>query len=269
MVRAVTIPQFRGAASKLRLQSTVRLGQPTGAMQAADDLVIWGGEAVAFERWRANAASGARATLRVEPGPWGAALRFDFALAGPGSWVIARCDITLELPTHYVMTLRLRRDASPNELQVKLVDASRAECENRIKELKEDFGAGGFCLQSFHSIEAVFRLICCLYNLMAEFGLDILHAPPTPAHGARSGLGRRGGDPRCSRSEACVASGLTRSLARALCVLLARIAAYTIPTVAQCDLRALSQQLGPPRQWKPRRRKRPHPYSAIAALVTY
>ena len=26
---------------------------------------------------------------------------------------------------------------------------SRAESENRIKELKEDFGAGGFCLQSF------------------------------------------------------------------------------------------------------------------------
>jgi hypothetical protein len=31
---------------------------------------------------------------------------------------------------------------------------SRAECENRIKELKEDFGANGFCLHSFDGTEA-------------------------------------------------------------------------------------------------------------------
>ncbi|HXQ21475.1 MAG TPA: discoidin domain-containing protein [Candidatus Acidoferrales bacterium] len=108
------------------MQSTVQLGQPTGTMQAADELVIWGGETVVSERWRANAASGARATLGVEPGPRGVALRLDFVLAGPGSWVIARCEISLELPAHYVMTLRLRGDASPNELQVKLVDPSGA-----------------------------------------------------------------------------------------------------------------------------------------------
>jgi hypothetical protein len=31
---------------------------------------------------------------------------------------------------------------------------SRAECENRIKQLKDDFGAGGFCLHSFDGTEA-------------------------------------------------------------------------------------------------------------------
>lgn len=31
---------------------------------------------------------------------------------------------------------------------------ARADCENRIKELKEDFGANGFCLQSFDGTEA-------------------------------------------------------------------------------------------------------------------
>ena len=47
---------------------------------------------------------------------------------------------------------------------------SRAECENRIKELKEDFGAGGFCLHSFEWYsEAAFRLICFLFNLIADF----------------------------------------------------------------------------------------------------
>jgi hypothetical protein len=50
---------------------------------------------------------------------------------------------------------------------------SRAECENRIKELKEDFGAGGFCLHSFDGTEAAFRLICFLFNLIADFKREV------------------------------------------------------------------------------------------------
>src|SRR5262249_24359988 len=46
---------------------------------------------------------------------------------------------------------------------------ARADSENRIKELKEDFGANGFCLQSFDGTEVAFRLICFLYNLVADF----------------------------------------------------------------------------------------------------
>ncbi len=51
---------------------------------------------------------------------------------------------------------------------------SRAECENRIKELKEDFGAGG-CLHSFDGTEAAFRLICFLFNLIADFKREVTH----------------------------------------------------------------------------------------------
>jgi hypothetical protein len=50
---------------------------------------------------------------------------------------------------------------------------SRADCENRLKELKEDFGADGFCLQSLDGTEAVFRLICFLFNLMALFKREV------------------------------------------------------------------------------------------------
>ncbi len=50
---------------------------------------------------------------------------------------------------------------------------SRADCENRLKELKEDFGANGFCLESFHGTDAVFRLICFLFNVMAEFKREV------------------------------------------------------------------------------------------------
>lgn len=50
----------------------------------------------------------------------------------------------------------------------------RADSENRIKELKDDFGANGFCLQSFDGTEAAFRLVCFLFNLVAEFKRDVL-----------------------------------------------------------------------------------------------
>lgn len=50
----------------------------------------------------------------------------------------------------------------------------RGDCENRIKELKYDFGADSFCLQSFTGTEAAFRLIIFTFNLMAIFNKAIL-----------------------------------------------------------------------------------------------
>ena len=46
---------------------------------------------------------------------------------------------------------------------------SRADCENRIKELKSDFGLENFCLKNFWATEASFRLIMVGYNLMSLF----------------------------------------------------------------------------------------------------
>jgi uncharacterized membrane protein len=50
----------------------------------------------------------------------------------------------------------------------------RADSENRLKELKYDFGASGFCLDSFFGTEAALRLIAFLYNLIAIFKSLIL-----------------------------------------------------------------------------------------------
>jgi len=50
----------------------------------------------------------------------------------------------------------------------------RGECENTIKEFKNDFGARGFCLTSFNGTEAVFRLISVLFNLITEFKRQVL-----------------------------------------------------------------------------------------------
>lgn len=46
---------------------------------------------------------------------------------------------------------------------------TRADCENRIKELKEDFGLENFCLKDFWATEASFRFIMVAYNLMSLF----------------------------------------------------------------------------------------------------
>ena len=45
----------------------------------------------------------------------------------------------------------------------------RADCENRIKELKEDFGLDNFCLKDFWATEASFRFIMIAYNIMSLF----------------------------------------------------------------------------------------------------
>jgi hypothetical protein len=46
---------------------------------------------------------------------------------------------------------------------------SRADCENRIKELKQDFGLENFCMKEFWATEASFRFIMIAYNLMSLF----------------------------------------------------------------------------------------------------
>jgi hypothetical protein len=45
----------------------------------------------------------------------------------------------------------------------------RADCENRIKELKYDFGADSFAAQDFWATEAMVRAACLAYNLMSLF----------------------------------------------------------------------------------------------------
>jgi hypothetical protein len=72
-----------------------------------------------------------------------------------------------ELPDYrfslYVTSLELPLD------QIWNIYNSRADCENRIKELKADFGLEAFCLQDFWGTEASFRFIMVAYNLMSLF----------------------------------------------------------------------------------------------------
>ena len=45
----------------------------------------------------------------------------------------------------------------------------RADCGNRIKEFKQDFGLDQFCLQGFWVTEAAFRFIIIAYNITSLF----------------------------------------------------------------------------------------------------
>ncbi len=61
-------------------------------------------------------------------------------------------------------------------IQVRALYLGRADSENRIKELLQDFAISGFVSQKFWATEAAFRLACCAYNLMSLFRQTLLGA---------------------------------------------------------------------------------------------
>jgi Transposase DDE domain group 1 len=52
----------------------------------------------------------------------------------------------------------------------------RGDSENRIKELKYDFGMDGFALQEFGAMEAAFRFVMVAYNIMTLFKQAIMNS---------------------------------------------------------------------------------------------
>ena len=54
----------------------------------------------------------------------------------------------------------------------------RGDAENRIKELKEDFGVQGFCMDDFCATETAMRFVMVAYNLMSLFRQVTLQKQP-------------------------------------------------------------------------------------------
>ena len=132
---------------------------------------------------------------------------------------------------------------------------ARADIENRIKELKEDFGASGFCLQSFDGTEAAFRLICFLFNLVAEFKVDVLQNPSPRLMSLRPDILVVGAIRGSSGRKSVLRLGLRGHKRERMATLLRRVAAIPAATVAQ--IRNILGSLGNslPRPWRLRRRK--------------
>ncbi len=56
----------------------------------------------------------------------------------------------------------------------------RADCENRIKELKADFGLDSFNLNGFYATEAALGFAMLAYNLMSLFRQAVIRTKTQP-----------------------------------------------------------------------------------------
>jgi DDE family transposase len=127
---------------------------------------------------------------------------------------------------------------------------SRAESENRLKELKEDFGADGFCLQSFYGTEAAFRLVCFLFNLIADFKREVMQDESPRLLTLRTKVLVIGAILGAEGRQTVLRLGLRDRWRQRFAALLERIAALALSTVAQF---ADYLKIPAPRPWKPRR----------------
>lgn len=128
----------------------------------------------------------------------------------------------------------------------------RADCENRLKELKDDFGASGFCLTSFYGTEAAFRLICCLYNLLADFKHDVTHDPTPRLMTLRSSLLVTGALVGRNGRELVLRLGLRGRFREHFATLLERIASLPKPTAMQSRNTLKPLTVSPPSPWRSR-----------------
>jgi hypothetical protein len=153
----------------------------------------------------------------------------------------------LEVPGYTFHVLVTTLDHDP--VQTWRFYNSRAESENRIKELKQDFGADGFCLHSFDGTEAAFRLICFLFNLIADFKREVTQNEAPRLMTLRTRLlvigAIRGADGR----QQLLRLGLRGHWRQRFAALLQRIAALAVSTVTQFTNH---QKNPPPKPWKPR-----------------
>lgn len=102
-----------------------------------------------------------RQSLKIRPKATGKKLRL-FEFENLYENYRFSCYVTnLDLPCHLVWNLY----------------KSRADAENRIKELKYDFGFDSFNLNDFYATEAALNFVMIAYNLMSLFTLTIVNSP--------------------------------------------------------------------------------------------
>jgi len=82
--------------------------------------------------------------------------------------------LLLEVPGYEYSLYLTNLTLPPTEIH--RLYAARADSENRIKELGQDFGLRGFVSQKFWATEAAFRAVILAYNLMALFRQAALKA---------------------------------------------------------------------------------------------
>lgn len=132
----------------------------------------------------------------------------------------------------------------------------RADVENRIKELKQDFGLGGFCLHSFYGTEAVFRLICFLFNVLVVFKDQVLSTPSEHLAQLRHRALVVGGILGAEGRKKLLRLGLRGRRKKQFAAWVRRLAQLDLSTVMQHVKDLKNQRLPPPRAWRPRQPRR-------------
>jgi len=132
----------------------------------------------------------------------------------------------------------------------------RAECENRLKELKTDFGASGFCLRSFFGTEAVLRLICLLFNWMVEFKTRILGDPKPQLATVRNRTLVLGAIRGAEARKIVLRIGARGSFRESIEAAIERLQAFSA-TALQLLERLRNQPMSPPGNWRWRRPEPP------------
>lgn len=111
----------------------------------------------------------------------------------------------------------------------------RGECENTIKEFKNDFGARGFCISSFSGTEMVFRLLAVLFNLISEFKYQVLKNTSVTLQTIRNKVFVLGAILGRAGRRLVLRLGLRQGWKEDFAILLARAASASFPTAPQFD----------------------------------
>lgn len=148
--------------------------------------------------WRAAPAPGVSLRLSREESAPGGALRLDFDFAGKGGWAAATRRVDLVLPARWEIRLRLRGEAPPNDLELKLADPSgenvwwfrkrnaafpRAFESLRVKQRQVEFAwgpAGGGAPSRVGSVEVTVTAGKGGRGWVEVSGLELVELPPEP-----------------------------------------------------------------------------------------
>jgi len=157
-------------------------------------------------------------------------------------------DRLFEVVDHTIQAFVTTKTDSP--LEVWHFYFGRGDCENRIKELKNDFNADGFCLQSFHGTEAAFHLICFTFNLVAIFKAIALRDPTLTLDTIRSKIFVVGGVAGSSGRQPILRLGLIGRWRQECERLLLRVTSSTRSTAAQLLQLLETEDLHEPSPWR-------------------
>lgn len=131
----------------------------------------------------------------------------------------------------------------------------RGDCENRIKEFKNDFGARGFCLDSFTGTETVFRLLAVVFNLVTAFKAQVLRDSSLTLGTVRNKIFVVGASIGRSARHVILRLGLRGRWREDFDELLKRASDYTTSTAAQLANTLAELDIQPPSPWRARRSK--------------